>query len=99
MNITSRLDAANQLKDEAIASGSMRAAVRFPRFAMATLLGTLCLAGLSGCSSNYEIRTTDGKIYNSQGAPQFTNGGYDFTDADGQRHQLYLAQVSEVRQR
>lgn len=99
MNIHSRLVAASQLKDEVTASGSMRAAVRFPRLAMATLLGGLCLAGLGGCSSNYEIRTTDGKIYSSQGAPQFTDGGYRFTDAEGQRRQLYLSQVSQVRQR
>jgi hypothetical protein len=94
MTITPQLDAARQLKDETFASGAMRAAVLFPRLVMATLL-----AGLSGCSSNYEIRTTDGKTYSSQGAPQFTDGGYTFTDADGQRHQLYLSQVSQVRQR
>lgn len=96
MNLNPQLGAPCQLKDETIASGSMRIAARVTAL---TLLAILPLTGLTGCSSNYEIRTTDGKTYSSQGAPQFTEGSYNFTDAQGQARRLYLSQVSQVRQR
>ena len=94
------LAACRQLRDETTASGSMQT-VRTPlcylqRKCAAAVLAATCLLGVSACSSSYVIHTADGKTFNTQGAPEFTNGGYSFLDSTGQRQQLYLSQVTQV---
>lgn len=85
------------LMDEANASGSMHTAYTcFKRQGAAAMLVALCLFAATGCSSNYVIHTIDGKAYNTQGAPELTNGGYSFTDAQGEHRELLLSQVSQV---
>lgn len=97
MNKLNKL-ALGQFKDEAgKAPGQLRNSgiYRFKNIYYATAL--LCAGGLAGCSSNYVIHTVDGKVYNTQGEPQFADGGYKFIDAQGNAQQLMLSQVSRVQ--
>ncbi|WP_213881893.1 YgdI/YgdR family lipoprotein [Pseudomonas sp. dw_358] len=97
MNNYNSLANDRQSMDEANASGSMHTSfTRFKRQGAGALLVALCLFAASGCSSNYVIHTVDGKAYNTQGAPELTNGGYSFTDAQGEHRELMLSQVSQV---
>jgi hypothetical protein len=85
--------------DAAAASGATQrfTSSRWVRGLLASTV-LMSMACLPGCSSNYVIHTADGKTYQTQGAPQLTDGGYAFTDSNGQRQQLYLSQVTKVRQ-
>lgn len=88
--------------DEALASGSMhpvstiKLASRVARRCAAGLLAAACVFGVTGCSSNYVIHTSDGKTFNTQGAPEFTDGGYSFVDSDGTHRQILLSWVTQV---
>lgn len=98
------LSVRRQIMDEANASGTMQQSVSnqfstrstVTRACAAVALTAACLFGATGCSSNYVIHTADGKSYATQGAPEFTDGGYSFIDANGQHKQLMLSQVTQV---
>ncbi|WPP01573.1 YgdI/YgdR family lipoprotein [Pseudomonas sp. HR96] len=99
MNNYKSLPVIGQLMDEATASGVMRNVTTvsiLSRTCAAVALTAACLFGATGCSSNYVIHTADGKTYATQGAPEFTDGGYSFTDSSGQHKQLLLSQVTRV---
>jgi hypothetical protein len=57
------------------------------------------VAGISACSSNYAIKTIDGTVYNTQGAPTLEDGAYKFVDAQGKQQQLFLSKVTQVEKR
>ncbi len=63
------------------------------------LIMAVVVAGISACSSNYTIKTTDGTVYNTQGAPTLEDGTYKFVDAQGKQQQLFLSKVSQVQKR
>ncbi|GGK05948.1 YgdI/YgdR family lipoprotein [Pseudomonas matsuisoli] len=65
------------------------------------LLATLCALTLAGCASDYFIATTDGRMLNAEGKPQFdeTTGMLEFQDNDGRKQQIPMTDVKQVIER
>ncbi|EQM68348.1 YgdI/YgdR family lipoprotein [Pseudomonas sp. No.21] len=65
------------------------------------ILIALCLVGLSGCSSEYLINTTDGQMLTSDGKPQLDEdtGMLEFEDSEGRKQQIPQTQVKQIIER
>lgn len=104
MHPNNRLTAQGQLMDEAgkepgAARNNLQAfpAAQAWQRGLRGLLMVACLAGVSACSSNYMIKSTDGTVYHTQGAPVLQNGEYKFTDSQGQAQEVFLSKVAQVQ--
>lgn len=69
------------------------------RRARVCLTAGLCLAGITACSSNYTIKTTNGVVYQTQGAPDLRGGAYSFIDSEGKEQQVFLSNVAQMHKR
>ena len=65
------------------------------------LLAALCALTLAGCASDYFIATTDGRMLNAEGKPQFdeSTGMLEFKDSEGRKQQVPMTDVKQVIER
>lgn len=59
------------------------------------------MVGISGCSSDYIIVTTDGQLLASEGKPKFDrqSGMLEFEDSEGRSQQIPQASVKQMLER
>ena len=65
------------------------------------IIAAFCVLGLSGCSSEYIISTTDGQMLTSDGKPQLDKdtGMFEFTDSEGRKQHIPQSSVKQMLER
>jgi hypothetical protein len=65
------------------------------------ILAACCVLALSGCSNEYIIGTTDGRLISADGKPELdeTTGMYRYEDSDGYEQHIERSSVKQIMER